>query len=229
MSGSKPPQLAAGALGHLLPAHRGVARRPDLAGELGERHRVRVPARRRMAGRQHEVHRVAQQLVALEARRQPPAAGAATRRRARCRRRRARAPAAPARARPRPARSAAAARRAPSASIAGSASRSATDWNAAIRAAAGDGARRRGEVGLGERGALEQRVGVLDQHERRRRSGARRGRRARAARTPVSRSSIASCWETARRRELQRVGDRGDRPALVSSRSSRRRRRSSIV
>lgn len=41
-------------------------------GQLGQRHGVSVPARRWVLGRQDEVHRVLEELVALHARGQPP-------------------------------------------------------------------------------------------------------------------------------------------------------------
>ena len=101
-----------------------------------------------------------------------------------------------------------------SASIAGEASRSETDWNPAIRprpvTVPGGG----GQVGLGERGALEQRLGVLDQHER-------RIGQAHAAAGPLQQRHAGLALEhrellrDGRRRELERVGDRGDRSALV--------------
>ena len=101
-----------------------------------------------------------------------------------------------------------------SASIAGIASLSVTDWKPATRAAAGDRAGRGGEVGLGERGALEQRVGVLDERER-------RVGQAHAAAGALEQRHAGLALEhrqllgDRRGRELQRVGDRGDRPAVV--------------
>ena len=44
-----------------------MAGRPDLAGELGQRHRERVPARGRVALGQDEADRVAVQVVAVDA------------------------------------------------------------------------------------------------------------------------------------------------------------------
>ena len=72
----------------------------------------------------------------------------------------------------------------------------------------------RGEVGLGERGALEQRVGVIDEHQR-------RVGQPHAAAGPLEQGHARLALEQRellrdrRRRELQRVGDRGDRPALL--------------
>ena len=65
--GVEAPELAAGAPGHLLPAHLGVAGRPRLAGERGERHGVLVAARERVAGGEHDEDGVREQLVALDA------------------------------------------------------------------------------------------------------------------------------------------------------------------
>jgi drug/metabolite transporter (DMT)-like permease len=45
-----------------------MARRPGLACELGQRHRVTVTLRRRMVCREHEVHGVAPQVLAVDAR-----------------------------------------------------------------------------------------------------------------------------------------------------------------
>ena len=101
-----------------------------------------------------------------------------------------------------------------SASIAGRAMRSITDWNPAMRPRPGDRAAGRGQVGLGARRAVEQRVGVLDEHERRvgeahAAAGALEQRHARLA------LEHRELLRDGRRRVLQRVGDRGDRPALV--------------
>ncbi len=80
--------------------------------------------------------------------------------------------------------------------------------------AAGDGAGGRREVGLGQRGALEQRAGVLDEHQR-------RVGQAHAAAGPLEQPHAGLALEhrellrDRRGRELERVGDRGDRPALV--------------
>ena len=76
----------------------------------------------------------------------------------------------------------------------------------------GDGAGRGGEVGLGERGALQQRVRMLD--ERQRRVG-----QAHAAPGALEQRHAGLAFEDRQLlrdrggRELQRVGDRGDRPA----------------
>ena len=77
-----------------------------------------------------------------------------------------------------------------------------------------DRAGRRGQIGLGERGAREQRLGVLDQHER-------RVGQAHAAAGAFEQPHAGLALEhrellrDGRRRELQRVGDGGDRPAFV--------------
>ena len=141
------------------------------------------------------------------------AAGAPTRRRARGRRRRPPAPAATARARPRRARSAIAARRgrAPASRAAPGAGRP-TESRRCGRDRRSS--RRRGEVGLGERRALEQRVGVADEHQR-------RVGEPHAAAGALEQCDARLALEhrqllgDGRRREAQRVGDRGDRPALV--------------
>ena len=190
----------------------------------------RVAPRRRVARGQHDA--APGRDAGPRARRRPgaAAAGAATRRRARGRRRRARARAATARARPRRARSAGRARRARAPRIAGTASRSATDWNDAIARPPGDAcpAAAASSASASSR-ALEQRLGVADEHERRRRSAARRGRPARAAARPASRSSTASCWETADGVNCSASATAAIVPRSCSSRSRRRRRRSSIV
>ena len=49
-----------------------MAGRPGLAGELGERHGVLVPARCRVPGGQDDPYGVSEQVVALQARGQPP-------------------------------------------------------------------------------------------------------------------------------------------------------------
>ena len=95
--------------------------------------------------------------------------------------------------------------------------------------AARDRARRRGEVGLGERRALEQAPRRARPARAPGRSGARRGRRARAACTPASRSSAASCCETADGVNCSASATAAIVPRSCSSRSRRRRRRSSIV
>ena len=99
-----------------------------------------------------------------------------------------------------------------SASIAGIASLQHHRLEARDARPAGDGAGRGGEVGLGERGALEQRVGVLDERQRRvgqahAAAGALEQRHARLA------LEDRQLLGDRRGRELQRVGDRGDRPA----------------
>ena len=83
-----------------------------------------------------------------------------------------------------------------------------------MRPRPGDRAGGRGQVGLGERRALEQRVGVLDEHERR---VGQAHAAARAFEQPHAGLALEhrELLRDRRRRELQRVGDRGDRPALV--------------
>ena len=86
----------------------------------------------------------------------------------------------------------------------------------------------RGEVGLGERRALEQRVGVPDEHQRgvgqpHAAAGALEQRHAGLA------LEHRELLRDGRRRELQRVGDRGDRPALVQLAQQAQAARSSIV
>jgi hypothetical protein len=79
---------------------------------------------------------------------------------------------------------------------------------------AGDGARCGGQVRLGERGALEQRLGVVHQHK------CRVGE-AHAAPGPLQQRHAGLALEHGellrhrRRGELERVGDRRDRPPLV--------------
>ena len=80
--------------------------------------------------------------------------------------------------------------------------------------AAGDGPRRGGEVGLRAGGALEQRLGVLDQH-------AGGIGQADAAAGALEQAHAGLSFEQREllgdraRRELERVGDRGDRAALA--------------
>ena len=80
-------------------------------------------------------------------------------------------------------------------------------------------ARRRGEVGLGERGALEQRVGVADEHER---GIGQPDAAAGALEQPHAGLALEhrELLGDGRRRELERVGDRGDRAALVAARAA---------
>ena len=72
----------------------------------------------------------------------------------------------------------------------------------------------RGELGLGERGALEQRLGVPDQHERRvgQPQPAAGLLEQRHAGLPLEHRELL---RDRRRGELQRVGDRRHRPSLV--------------
>ena len=101
-----------------------------------------------------------------------------------------------------------------SAAIAGSASWSDHRPEAGDARAAGDRPGRRGEVGLGERGAVEQRLGVLGEHER-------RVGQPDAAPGALEQPDAGLALEhrellgDRRGRELERVGDRGDRPALL--------------
>ena len=83
-----------------------------------------------------------------------------------------------------------------------------------MRRAARDGAGDGGEVGLGERRALEQRVGVLD--ERQRRVGEPHAA-AGALEQPHAGLALehGELLGDGRGRELERVGDGGDRAALV--------------
>ena len=80
--------------------------------------------------------------------------------------------------------------------------------------AAGDRAGRGGEVGLRQRRPLEQRFGVLHQDESRVREpdAAARAFEQRHARLALEDRELLG---DRRRRELERVGDRGDRAALV--------------
>ena len=91
---------------------------------------------------------------------------------------------------------------------------SATDWKVAIRRAPGDRARGGGEVGLGAGRAIEQRVGVADQHERRvgQPHAATRLLEQRHAGLALEHRELL---RDGARRELERVGDGGDRPPLV--------------
>ena len=228
MSGSKPAELAAGPVGHLLPAGLAVAGRPGLAGELGERHRVGGGAAR--PGGPRAARGGPGRGAGPRGRRRPAAsaAGAATRRRARGRRRRARAPAATAPARPRRARSAGRAPCRASACIAGTASRIATDWNEAIRARPATLPAAAASSASATLGPLEQRLGVA----RRARAPASVRRTPRPARsssgTPASRSSTASCWETAEGVNWSASATAAIVPRACSSCSRRRRWRSSM-
>ncbi len=75
-------------------------------------------------------------------------------------------------------------------------------------------ARGRGQVGLGERGALEQGVGVVDQDERRvgEAHAAPHALQQGHTRLPLQHRELL---RDSRGRELEGVGDRGDRAALV--------------
>ena len=88
---------------------------------------------------------------------------------------------------------------------------------------------RRREVRLRERRALEQRLRVLDQHQRRDPSAAGRGRHFSSSGTPASRSSTASCCETADGVNCRASATAATVPRSCSSRSRRRRRRSSTM
>ena len=213
MSGSKPPcsrHVRWVISSQPIP---GVAGRPRLAGELGERHGVPVPARGGCRAGRTRCTGSREQFVALQARGQPPRLvlplvaehevdvaerqrgqrllglgldqlAAQPRRVARERLDR----------RQREAQRDGLERGDPPASR--------------------DGAGGRGEVRLGERRALEQRIGVADEHER-------RVGQAHAAAGALEQAHAGLALEhrellrDGRRRELQRVGDRGDRPALV--------------
>jgi hypothetical protein len=65
--GIEAAELSAGALGHLRPARAGMAGRPGLGGELGQRHRLLVTERERVILGEHHAHRVAVQVVAVDA------------------------------------------------------------------------------------------------------------------------------------------------------------------
>jgi len=80
--------------------------------------------------------------------------------------------------------------------------------------AAGDGPGGRGEVGLGELGALQQRLGVAGQDQRRvgQAHAATRALEQRHAGLALEHRELLG---DGRRRELQRVGDRRHRPSLV--------------
>ena len=80
--------------------------------------------------------------------------------------------------------------------------------------AAGDGSDGRGEVGLGLGGALEQGAGVLDEHERRVGQADTPARALEQAHAGLA-LEHRELLRDRRRRELERVGDRGDRPALM--------------
>ena len=67
--GLEAAQLATGAAGHLVPAHPRLPGGPGLPGERAQRHSPGVRPRQRVAPGQHEIHRVAEQLVPLDARR----------------------------------------------------------------------------------------------------------------------------------------------------------------
>ena len=105
-------------------------------------------------------------------------------------------------------------RLAPSARSPGSRACIATDWKAAIRARPVTVPAAAARSASARRGALEQRLGVLDQHER-------RVGQPHAAAGPLEQLHAGLALEhrellrDGRGRELQRVGDGGDRPALV--------------
>jgi hypothetical protein len=188
-----------------------VAGRPGLVRELGQRHGAVVTLERRVGLGQDDVDRVAQQLVALQARRQVarlvlPLVGehdvdvAERERRDRL-------------------------LRLGLDELAAQARRVAGErldrrdrelehhrLEAGHARPAGDCAGRGGQVGLGERGALQQRVGVLDERERRvgeahPAPGALEQRHARLA--LEDRELLGDRGG----RELQRICDRGDRAA----------------
>ena len=227
MSGSKPRELAAGPVGHLLPAGAGVTGHPGLAGELGQRHRVAVAPRGRVVSR---AGRGGPGRGAGRAGRRPPAAsaaGAATRRPARGRRPRARARAATARARPRRARSAG---RAPGARAPASPGGRAGSRPTGRRRSAP--ARRRCPRPPPARPPRRSARSSSASAWRTRTSAASVRRTPRPARsssaTPASRSSTASCWETADGVNCSASATAAIVPRACSSCSRRRRRRSSI-
>jgi hypothetical protein len=211
--GVEASEPAAGAPDHLVPAHLGVPGRPRLAGQLGQRDGVAVAARRRVPGGQDEVDRIAQQLMAHQAGGQPPGlvlplvtqheVDVAQRQRGQrilglgldhlaAQLRRVAAERVHRRQRE-------AQRRGLEAGDAG---------------AAGDGAGGRGQVGLGEGRALEQRIGVADQDE-----GGIGQAHAPPGALEQRYAGLAledrELLGDGRRRELQGVRDRGDRPALA--------------
>ena len=143
------------------------------------------------------------------------AAGAATRRPARGRRRRARARAATARARPRRARSAGRAPRAPAPASPGP--RGAAPPTGTRRSAPRPATRPAPAASSASRelGALEQRLGVADEDERGVGQPHAAARRARSSGTPGLALEHRELLGDGRRRELQRVGHRGDRAARV--------------
>lgn len=61
------PELAAGSVGHVLPGSSPMAGRPGLAGELAQRHRASVTSRCRMVFGEYDVDGVAAQILALDA------------------------------------------------------------------------------------------------------------------------------------------------------------------
>ena len=165
--GVEAAELAAGALRSSPPSPSRRGRPSTLRRRARPAGRPPVAPRGRVASGQDEEHRVVEQVVALDARRPRArlvlpfvaqhevdvAEGERGQRvlglgldqlAAQARRARARAPAWPAAAR-----------------------FSATDWKAAMRPRPVTRAGGRGQVGLGERRALEQRIGVVDEHERR--------------------------------------------------------------
>jgi drug/metabolite transporter (DMT)-like permease len=65
--GVESSELAAGPFGHLLPARFAMTRRPGLAGELGQRHGVTVTPRGRVVCGQDEPDRVVPEVLAVDA------------------------------------------------------------------------------------------------------------------------------------------------------------------
>ena len=222
MSGSEAAVPAAGALGHLLPAHALVTRDPGLAGELGQRHGLLVPSRRWVpAGRirctgslrsswrsrpvgsrtgwcglvaEHEVH------VAQRQRREPLlglgldqlAAQLRCVARQRLDRRR------------------------------GDTHGHGLERRDPPPARHGSCCRRK--VRLGERGALEERLGVAHEDER----GVGQAHPSPGGLQQLHPASLEhrELLRDGRRRELKRLGHGGDRPALVQLAQQRRRRSS---
>ena len=198
---------------HLLPRHPDVAGDPHRVRQLGERHCLGVPPGRRVRGRQDEMDGIAEELVALQPRRHPQRLvqplvtehevdlaqresgqrllglgldqlAAQPRRIGRQRLHR----------------------------------RQGEPQRHGLKAgdppAARDGAGSRGQIGLGERGARQQRLGVVDQHER-------RVGQPHAATGALEQLHAGLALEhrellrDGRRRELERVGDCSDRLSFV--------------
>ena len=198
MSGSKPPSSAAGAQVHEAVAGAGLRRRPDRPGagaraatraRLGERmvrrEHDRAPARQQRRARTRSAKHRARIALVLVAHHRVEVAepqrghrlldldlgGLQAHVRVVAR---------------------------DTAAMAGATSWRKADWNAATRTRPGRPARdERGEVGLGGLDAVEQRGGVRDEQPPGVGQPQRRGRTRSSSGAPASRSSTASCWETA--------------------------------